>query len=117
MTTRSTIAIAFLVFQAGLVAASQFGDSRWFSWAPHTTQTFYQLEVTNDGRALGPDEIRRRYGIPHVGWEAHAIQNVRDLVIRHALTAGRGERTTVTLRYSVNGRPEETWSWSSSDSR
>jgi len=109
---RLFIAGAFLGAQIALVVASQFSEARWFSWAPHTAQVHYQLAVEIDGTSLDADQIRGRYGIQADGWEAHAIQNVKDFLIQHARTHGRHERTAMAMRYSVNGRPYEDWTWS-----
>jgi len=110
---RMFLAVAFLGGQVLLVVVSQFSEARGFSWAPHTAQVRYTVAVEVDGVPLAPGAIARRYGIPANGWEAHAIQNVKDLIMQHARTYGRHERSTVTMRYSVNGRPEETWTWTS----
>ncbi len=109
---RVFLATTFLCAQVLLVVTSQFSEARWFSWAPHTAQVHYMMAVEVDGVPLAPDAVARRFGIPANGWEAHAIQNVKDLLMQHARTYGRHERSTVTMRYSVNGRPAETWTWS-----
>jgi hypothetical protein len=101
--------MTFLVIQTVLVVASQLGESRWFSWAPHTVQVRYRIEATLDGRPLDARAIGRRFGVPATGWEAHAVKNLQDLIEQYARTYGRDERLTVMLRYAVNGRPEQTW--------
>ena len=114
---RMFIAVVFLSSQVLLVLSAQCSEARWFSWAPHTAQVRYSIRVEVDGRPLGLDAIGRRYGIPADGWEAHAIQNVKDLVMQHTRTHGRDERATIVMHYSVNGAPEEAWVWRSEPDR
>lgn len=97
--------VLFLALQAGLVLASQFGTSRHFCWAPHTTQVRYVLRVEEGGRTLSEEEIQGRYGLPSAGWEAHSATNLMDLV------EARGGDVRVTLEYRVNGRDPVLWHW------
>jgi hypothetical protein len=71
----------------------------------------YTLDVTVDGRRLSASEIRDRFGLINYGWEAHAVQDLKTLIVQHGRTYGRGERCDVVLRYRVNGGPEQTWVW------
>jgi hypothetical protein len=99
------IGVAFLALQAVWVLASQFRESRDFSWAPHTVQVRYAISVHQDGRPLAPHEVARRYGIPAVGWEAHSHHNLFDLIEQAEAT--RGERDVrVRVEYHINeGEP------------
>lgn len=106
---RSLVGAAFLAAQVLLVILTQFDDASYFSWAPHTTQIQYELEVQVNGRKLSRDETRWRFGLSNYGWEAHALQNLKDVLIQHGRTYGRADRTEVTLRYRVNGGELQVW--------
>lgn len=108
---RSLVGAVFLAAQAFLVILAQFNAASYFSWAPHTTQIRYELEVLVNGRELSRGETRRRFGLSNYGWEAHALQNLKDVLIQHGRTYGRADRTEVILRYSVNGGEIHIWRW------
>jgi len=108
---RTVIAILFLALQVVLVIRAQFVDTREFCWAPHTTQVRYTIETVIDGKPLTQDEITRRYHIPADWWEAHSWRNVSKLLAQYERTYGRNDRARVRLRYSINGREPETWTW------
>ena len=102
---------AFLALQVASIVKEQFGETRYFCWAPHTIQAQYSLQVEVEGKLLTRQEVKRRYGLHGYGWEAHAIQNLINLLIQHELTYGKGEDAQITLEYRVNGRELETWRW------
>jgi hypothetical protein len=108
---RTALGVGFLTLQIVVVLVSQVSPARWFSWAPHSAQVWYALDVEVDGRTLDAREVAERYGVRQTGWEAHALQNLKDVLIQHTRTYGRGDETTIVLRYRVNGRPVETWTW------
>lgn len=108
---RFALGVGFLTLQVILVVASQASPARWFSWAPHSAQVWYELDVTLDGRRLAPEEVAGRFGVPRTGWEAHALRNLQDILIQHTRTYGRHEDVAIVMRYRVNGRPVETWTW------
>jgi hypothetical protein len=113
MSLRASVGIAFLAVQAALVAFGVLGGNRSFSWAPHTTQIHYQIHATVDDRLLSPDEVNRRFHVAQDGWEAHDIRNVQAIVTQYARTYGRHEAIRVSLRYRINGGPEQFWQWPS----
>ncbi len=112
---RRKIALLFFAVQLCLVVQARFVDTRYFCWAPHTTQVRYQLEVELDGEELTGKQIRRRYRLKgfdartSVGWEAHSIANLKAMLAQHQRTYGRGEDAKVTLSYRVNGSPSQAW--------
>ncbi len=111
MRLRLALGVAFLAVQVARVIGGQFSESKSFRWAPQTTQIWYELDARVHGQPLNARAIRRRYGIPRQGWEAHSIQDVKEIVKQHARTYGRHDGASVTIRYSVNGGPTMTWSW------
>ena len=109
---RSVFAVAFFLAQVGLVIEAQFGESRHFCWAPHTTQIRYSLRVEVGGRVLRPQQVAQRYGLRWgYGWEVHSIRNLMDLIVQREETYGRLEGARITLEYSVNGAETEEWNW------
>lgn len=103
---------ALLAVQAGLVIHGLFVESRDFNWAPHTTQVRFAIEVRLGGRTLPPRDVSTRYGLVHnAEWEAHSYQNLINLVRQRERTYGRDDGARVTVRYSVNGAPTQSWTW------
>lgn len=106
------VGVALLALQVVLVVQAQFGASRDFCWAPHTTQVQYSLQVNVGDRLLPEAEIAQRYGLRHgYGWEAHSYQNLINLIQQYEQTYGRSEQARVVLTYRINGHPPRTWSW------
>lgn len=103
------LGVAFLTLQVAWVLASQFRESRHFSWAPHTVQVQYRVAVEIDGQPLPPDAVHRRYGVPAEGWEAHSHRNLIELIEQYETTRGREDAALVLLEYRVNGRSARLW--------
>ncbi len=103
--------IGFLVLQLGLILLARFIPERYFCWAPFDQCTRYTIEVLIDGRRLDPHETWYRYRIQPDAWDQRAAANVLSIVRRYEETRGRGDHADVTIRYTVNGRPEQTWKW------
>lgn len=114
---RKKIVVLFFAVQVALVVQARFVDTRYFCWAPHTSQARYELEVEIGGEALTGKEIRKRYRLrafnreTRTGWEAHAIANLKALLAQYERSYGREEAARITLTYQVNGHAEEVWFW------
>lgn len=108
---RSTLAIAFLLLQAALMVRAHVVGTRFFSWAPHDMQTEFFITATLDGRPLDDAAIRARYLLPSHGWDSHHWRNVASVLHAREARAAKTDHAQVHLRYRVNGRPPETWSW------
>lgn len=109
--TRTLAAIALLVFQIVMVGYARFVPSRYFCWAPMDSQNLYTITVAIAGRELDAAEIEARYRQPATGGNWQAIQHVLDKVRQYEETYGRDDRARVVVAYTVNGHPEETWTW------
>src|SRR5438045_282056 len=111
---RSLIGAAFLLAQLFSVVHAQFGNSRYFCWAPNDSMVSYRLEVKINGRVLGPEDIIQRYRGPRLsGVYQNAVQNLKDYLQQYETTYGRDDHAQILMRYSVNGRPDKEWRWPS----
>ncbi len=108
---RTVVAVALLAFQIVMVGYARFVPSRYFCWAPMDSQNLYSITVVIGDRALSPAEIGARYRQPAEGGNWQAIQHVLDKVRQYEATYGLGDGARVTVVYTVNGGPEETWVW------
>jgi hypothetical protein len=113
---RRVLGAAFLALQAALILNARFVPSRYFCWAPFSSQTSYRLSVWIADRPLGGDAIAARYRLPalHRGsggshWEENSIHHVMTIVEQYEESYGKDDRARVILYYSVNGREEQTW--------
>jgi len=109
--TRTLAAIALLAFRVAMIGYARFVPSRYFCWAPMDSQNLYSIAVVIDGRELGPEEIERRYRQPAQGGNWQAIQHALDKVRQYEETYGQDDDAEVVVTYTVNGHPEETWTW------
>ncbi|MDE2659514.1 MAG: hypothetical protein OXI45_04825 [Acidobacteriota bacterium] len=109
--TRTLAAIALLAFQVVMIGYARFVPSRYFCWAPMDSQNLYSIAVVIDGRELGPEEIEARYRQPAQGGNWQAIQHALDKVRQYEETYGQDDDAEVVVTYTVNGHPEETWTW------
>jgi hypothetical protein len=117
VSVRSVLGVAFLVLQAGFILSARFGPSRYFCWAPFSSQTSYRISVSIGGRPLSGDAVAARYRLPtlHRGsgggshWEENSIHHVMTIVRQYEESYGRDDGARVILHYSVNGREEQAW--------
>lgn len=109
--TRTVAAVALLAFQVAMIGYARFVPSRYFCWAPMDSQNLYSIAVVIGGRELSADEIEARYRQPAVGGNWQAIQHALDKVRQYEETYGRDDGAEVVVTYTVNGHPEETWTW------
>jgi hypothetical protein len=108
---RLLLGVVFLLVQLFSVVYAQFGPARYFCWAPNDYMVEYKLSVMINGRALSPQEILLRYRKPPSGVFQNIVQHLEDIVRQYEQTYGRDDHARVFLKYSTNGRPQETWIW------
>lgn len=112
------LGLAFLLLQLALVIQARFVEYRHFCWAPHTTQVRYSMQVEVEGRTLSAREAGARYGLAHdYGWEAHSVENLKQLVEQYERTYAGDQPARVRMEYSVNGKTPEVWRWPSEGRR
>jgi hypothetical protein len=105
------IGIALLLGQILAIGYARFVPSRYFCWAPFDTQTDYELTVALQGRELTPAEIRERYRRPPKGTDNRSPQHVIDILEGVERRKPRDEQAEITMRYRVNGKPQQDWTW------
>lgn len=112
-------AAALLALQVGWIVHEQLGASRYFCWAPLHEHVLYEIEAHTGGRRLSHAEVALRYGRrgaldvdgTRFFWELNAAQHVLDTVARRERSLHPSVRAEVTVRYRVNGRQEQTWTF------
>jgi hypothetical protein len=108
---RTTLGVAVLAFQLGMIVYARFVPSRYFCWAPFHSQNNYEMDVTVNGKALTGGEIQKRYRRPQKGVNSRSIQDEKGIIMQYEQTYGKNEHAEVTLRYRVNGGAEQVWHW------
>jgi len=83
-------------------------DERYLAWAPHDYAVDYSISTSVHGRALTPEQVANRYGLPAHGLWEYPPQQLIDILSRYESTDASG-RDVVTLRYSLDGHPTQTW--------
>ena len=109
MKNRFIIGILFLGLQVALVVYARFIPERFFCWAPYDIHTKYIVKVTIDGQLLSNEETRLRYRYKPEGWEQRSIFNIISQIEQYETTYGKSDKAHVEVVYSINGKPEETW--------
>jgi len=108
---RTLVGVGLLGFQIFMIGYARFVPSRYFCWAPMDSQNLYSITVVTADRELDAEEIETRYRQPAEGGNWQAIQHVLDKIQQYEETYGRGDGARVVVTYTVNGGPEETWTW------
>ena len=111
MKGRLIIGILFLLLQVAAIIYARFIPERFFCWAPYDVHTKYQVFVSIDERNLTNEEIESRYGYKMKGWEQRSIFNVISLISQYERTYGKSDNADVYMIYSINGHPEEKWTY------
>jgi hypothetical protein len=110
----AAIAIALMATQLLLIAYARTTPARYFCWAPFDMQTDYTLDVSLDGRKLSPQEIRARYRRPAKGTDNRSVQNLIDIIQLYEERYAGNQRAEIVMRYRINGKQEQTWTYPSS---
>jgi hypothetical protein len=111
MRVRSLIGLGLLALQGGAIVYARFTPARYFCWAPHDSQSEYQIEATVSGEHLKDDSIALRYQLPAKGVEARSIELVLDVVRQYEETRGQKENARVVVHYRVNDGEAREWHW------
>lgn len=107
---RSLLAIFFGLQILGIIVG-KFSDARFFCWAPYDQFSFYEINVSIDGRELNDQEISERYRRGRRGRNNRNIHNVISNVRQYEQTYATEKNVTVELEYVINGHQQEIWIW------
>lgn len=88
-------------------------DTRTMSWAPHTAQVHYRIDVFRDGASWDREAVEARYGIAQRQWESHSEGNLWRL-IRSVEQKMQDHPDSVIIRYQRNNGPERIYRWKAS---
>ena len=109
---RIVIPALLFVFQLGAIIYARFVPTRYFRWAPFDTQTDYVATSIVNGRELTPSEFRQRYRRPSRGFDNRSPQHVIDMLQQvEKKRAALGDKTTIIMKYRVNGKTAQIWRW------
>jgi hypothetical protein len=101
-----------LLSQLLLIVVSRYTETKYFCWVPYDVQVEYEIDAVVDGRRLTSAEVTRRYRMPSKGVQPRALGNLVDVVQSYERSRRRaGENAVVHVRYRVNGRPPNVWTW------
>ena len=106
-------AFVFFAFQLFMIADARFSPLRYFCWSPHDCHTEYELTVFVNGRELSDKEIYQRYRREKNYVDVRSPEHPKDMIMQYERTYGRNDKTSVIMKYRVNGIPQEPWQWSS----
>jgi hypothetical protein len=105
------IAALILVVQVGAVAYVHLSgtNERYFAWGPNDFFVVYTITTSVDGHAWTPEQVAKSYEVPaHGTWE-WPVQQLIDILKRYQEFYGTGQHEVVTLRYTLDGHPEQVW--------
>ncbi len=109
---RILIPILLLAFQLGAIVYARFVPTRYFCWAPFDTQTDYAATATVNGHVLTAAEFQKRYRRPRRGFDNRSPQHVIDMLQQvEEKRAKAGDRSTIVMKYRVNGKEPREWRW------
>jgi hypothetical protein len=114
---RVAIPLLLLGFQIGAIVYARMVPTRYFCWAPYDTQTEYDATATVNGHVLTAGEFRARYRRPEHGSDNRSPQHVIDMLAQaEAKHARLGDKTTIEMKYRINGKELLEWHWPESHS-
>jgi hypothetical protein len=106
------IPAALLVFQMASILHARTVTTRYFCWAPYDTQTEYTAKAVVNGHELTAAEFRERYRRPMKGGDNRSPQHVIDMLEQAEEKHEKlGDKTTIDMKYHVNGGPLREWHW------
>lgn len=111
ITFRRSFLVVFFALQVLGILIGKFSDVRYFCWAPYDQFSFYEMNVSIDGRELSEGEILQRYRMDKRGRNNRNIHNVISKIRQYEKTFSKGKNVTVELSYEINGYRQETWIW------
>ena len=108
---RRTAAVALLVCQVVAIIYARFTPARYFCWAPYDTQDRYRVFVEIDDLVLTEKQTNERYRFSSNAWQQHSIRNLLEAIEQYELSYGSDDNAEIEVRYSHNGRAEQTWNF------
>jgi len=111
ITFRRSILIIFFCLQILGIIIGKFSDARFFCWAPYDQFSFYEINVSINGRELNDQEISERYRRGKRGRNNRNIHNVISNVRQYEETYAVKKNVTVELKYVINGQQKGSWIW------
>jgi hypothetical protein len=105
------IGIAILLVQLCAVVYVHVSgtDERYLAWAPNDYAVVYSISTSVHGHALTPAQVADRYGVPAKGLWEYPPQQLIDILSRYESVYASGQDAVVTLHYSLDGHPTQTW--------
>ncbi|WP_439152863.1 hypothetical protein [Winogradskyella sp.] len=103
------IGIAFLLIQLSSIIYARFIPERFFCWAPYDEHSYYEINVTINGKRLSEYDVQNRYRYTSKGWEPRCMYNVFSIVKQYEETYGMDDNASVEIVYSTNGHKEKRW--------
>jgi len=109
---RILIPILLFAFQLGAIAYARFVPTRYFCWAPFDIQTDYTATSIVNGHELTAAEFQKRYRRSRHGFDNRSPQHVIDMFQQvEQKRAALGDKTTMVMKYRVNGKAPQEWHW------
>ena len=88
------------------------GAARYFAWAPNDYSVDYTIRATVNGHVLDAWEFARRYRLPERDFYEDPPQRLLHYLRRYESTYGHRDRTSLLVRYRLDGHPPVVWAWS-----
>lgn len=105
------LCVGLLVFQVLGIIYGRFTPARYFCWAPYDTQDRYTVSINFEGRDLTEEEVTNRYRFHSNAWQQQSIHNLLFAIEQYESSYGKEDNAVVTVKYSKNGRPQDTWTY------
>jgi len=105
------IGLAILLVELGAVAIVHISgtNERYLAWAPNDYAVVYSISTSVHGHALTPEQVTDRYGVAAHGLWEYPPQQLIDILNRYESSYAAGQDAVITLRYSLDGHPTQTW--------
>ena len=111
ITLRRFFLAIFFGLQVLAILIGKFSDTKFFCWAPYDQFSFYEMNVSIDGRELNDLEIYQRYRSGKKGRNNRSIHNVISNIRQYENTYAMEKNVTIEISYVINGHKRETWVW------
>ena len=105
------LGLLFIGCQIIAFAYAKVVDSRYFCWAPFDMHVSYEMEVVIDSHPLTPEQITDRYHLSQRGGNPRSYVEILGPIQQYEETYGKGDGAQITVKYSVNGNPEQLWKY------
>jgi len=108
--------MALVLAQLGAVVFAHVdvkrGAARYFAWAPNDYSVDYSIRATVNGHLLDAREFGERYRLPERDFYEDPPQRLLHYLRRYESTYGRHDRTSLVVRYRLDGHRPVVWRWS-----